>query len=102
MNRYVFHWRVGKPDITFAETVQEAANNLGLGGGALAALDYWEEQKEVPYSEKFIMDISNPVFLEQIRAHAPLSVGETMVVKMGTREFPMTVKAITGCTIEFE
>ena len=45
--------------------------------------------------------IKNPVFIEQIREHAPLSVGETMTVVIGTRQFPMTVKKITGCTIEF-
>ncbi len=101
MNRYILHWGSGKPDITFANSIKEAFDQLGYGGGALVALDYYEEQKEVPYSEKLIKNIYNPVFLEQIKAHTPLSVGETMVIKMGAREFPMTVKAITGCTIEF-
>lgn len=101
MNRYVFHWKDGKEDIAFADSIEEATQNLGFGGGIFSVLDYWEEQKEVPYSEKLIKDVFNPIFIEQIREHSPLAVGETIVIKAYKREYPMTVKAITGCTIEF-
>jgi hypothetical protein len=37
-----FHWKSGPPNEAWAYTAEEAANRIGIGAGALAALDYWE------------------------------------------------------------
>lgn len=52
--RVTLHWRDGEEDegMGWGTTKQIAAanamNNMGYGGGALAALDYWTVKLEVP------------------------------------------------------
>jgi hypothetical protein len=41
--RFRFHWKDGRAEIGLGKTVPEAFKSLGYGGGALAALDHYEE-----------------------------------------------------------
>ena len=47
---FILHWRHGKAQEvkgsgeTQLKALANACNNAGIGGGALAALDYWEEK----------------------------------------------------------
>lgn len=50
---FILHWRAGKPATQTVKGTGEdqlkalanACNNAGIGRGALAALDYWEEKR---------------------------------------------------------
>ena len=42
MKTYRFHWRDGKTEDGHGESVDRAFSALGYGGGAIAALDYYE------------------------------------------------------------
>jgi len=46
--KFRFHWKGGKPEVGEGNSVADAFRNLGYGGGALAALDHYEEIKEEP------------------------------------------------------
>lgn len=49
---FILHWKGGSPKTeevsgsgnTILEALANACNNAGIGKGALAALDYWEEK----------------------------------------------------------
>lgn len=43
---YRFHWGDKKVDESKGYSVADAFRRLGYGGGALRALDYWEEVSE--------------------------------------------------------
>ena len=52
IRKFTLYWKHGEtqevtgPDLGFTtETLANAVNNAGIGGGALPALDYWEENK---------------------------------------------------------
>ena len=44
--KFRLHWKTGNPQIVTGHSIEEACNNAGIGGGAIAALDYYEEVKE--------------------------------------------------------
>ncbi len=46
MKTFRFHWLDGKVDEGKGYDVSHALSRLGYGGGALRALDYYEEVKE--------------------------------------------------------
>ena len=43
MKKFRFHWLSGKSEDAEWPDVASAFKTLGYGGGAMAALDYWEE-----------------------------------------------------------
>ena len=44
---YILHWRGNMRDETITgRDIADALRKAGLGGGAMRALDYWEERKE--------------------------------------------------------
>lgn len=43
MKEYRLYWRDGSQETVYGETISHAMNSAGIGGGALRALDYWEE-----------------------------------------------------------
>lgn len=42
MNKYLLHWKYGEIQEVWGETIYDACERAGLGGGAIRALDYWE------------------------------------------------------------
>ena len=46
MKKYKLHWLDGKIEIIEGENAVDAFNRAGIGRGALAALDYYEEIEE--------------------------------------------------------
>lgn len=47
-----FHWRGGGTNEGMGQTPEDAFSRLGFGGGAVAALDYYEEVKPEDDSEE--------------------------------------------------
>lgn len=45
---FKFHWLDGKTEIGKGSSVSIAFMSLGYSGGALRALDYYEEEKDGP------------------------------------------------------
>ena len=43
MKRFRLHWLTGKPEDVEGTDIADAVRCAGYGGGALGALDYWEE-----------------------------------------------------------
>ena len=54
MKKYNLHWHGGRIETITGNTIEEAFRNGGYGGGALSALDYYEEAMEVPLQYKTI------------------------------------------------
>lgn len=46
MNKYILYWNGSEPEILIGSSVASAFINAGYSGGALAALDYYAEEKE--------------------------------------------------------
>lgn len=46
MRTFKLHWLDGSIELVYGNTIAEAFTLAGYGGGALAALDYYEEVKE--------------------------------------------------------
>lgn len=46
MKTFILHWLTGKPEIVKGNDIADAVRKAGYGGGALRALDYYEEVKE--------------------------------------------------------
>lgn len=46
MAKYIVHWKTGAPTEIEGPDVQTAFALAGIGGGAVPAIDYWEEVKE--------------------------------------------------------
>lgn len=44
MYKYTFHWDGGKTEIGYGNSAAEAFMKLGYGGGALRALDWYDEE----------------------------------------------------------
>jgi hypothetical protein len=45
MKKFRFHWLDGKTSEGEGDTPADALRRLGYGGGAVRALDWWEEVK---------------------------------------------------------
>lgn len=45
MKTFILHWRDGSTNTVSGTDIADAVRRAGFGGGSLAALDYWEEQK---------------------------------------------------------
>jgi hypothetical protein len=45
MKTFKLHWLHGQVDTVEGYDIADAFRRAGFGGGALAALDYWEEVK---------------------------------------------------------
>lgn len=43
MKRFILHWKTGKPEYIEGMDIADAFNKAGIGAGALAALDHWNE-----------------------------------------------------------
>ena len=44
---FILHWRGGIKDSTITgRDIADAVRKAGYGGGAMGALDYWEEKEE--------------------------------------------------------
>ncbi len=41
--RFILHWLHGKPETIEGYDIADAVSRAGYGGGAMRALDYWEE-----------------------------------------------------------
>lgn len=46
MKEFVFHWLDGKEETVFGATISDAFMMAGYVGGAIAALDYYEEKSK--------------------------------------------------------
>ena len=46
MKTFILHWLTGKDETITGMNIQDAFLRAGIGGGAMRALDYWEEVKE--------------------------------------------------------
>lgn len=46
--RFRLHWRGGKTEEVIGPEIASAMNNAGYGGGAVRALDWYEEIHDVP------------------------------------------------------
>ena len=53
MKTYIIHWLDGKAEIIKGNDATEAFRNAGIGRGALAAIDYYEEVKETTEDEQW-------------------------------------------------
>lgn len=106
IKRFEFHWKDGAVNYAFAESVEDASKVLGLSGGVMRALDYWDSRDEIPYEERQLLheggEIINPVFVEQIKNLGQLQVGANIIVKAYNREYPLIVTSVTGCVINLE
>lgn len=45
MKTFILHWLDGKTEKVIGVTIADAFTRAGYGGGAIAALDYYEEKK---------------------------------------------------------
>jgi len=54
VKKYNLHWYSGRIETITGNTIDEVFRNAGYGGGALSALDYYEEAMEVPMQYKAI------------------------------------------------
>lgn len=89
-------WRHGKEDYLTGTDLTEACNKAGIGGGALSALDYWDEVSELPDSFKQfeIVDegseeidiVYNPNFIEKMKLTG-FKKGATTEINFGGRKF---------------
>lgn len=82
MKLFNIHWMDGKEEIVMGDTVQEAFRDAGIGGGAMSAVDYYEEVKELPF-EKQLIKINGDV------VHNTSMVSE---IKKSLSMFPNRVK----------
>lgn len=57
MAKYVLHWLDGKREIVEGKNIAAAMGKAGICGGALAALDYYEEVKEKRKKHEFTSDL---------------------------------------------
>lgn len=61
MRRFRFHWRDDKMEEGDGHTVSDAFTRLGYGGGALRALDYWEDVQRRAFTEAELGDYAERV-----------------------------------------
>ena len=61
MKKFNLYWLNGKVETVSGNTISDAFNNAGYSRGALIALDYYEEAKEVPmeYKEIILLEGNN-------------------------------------------
>lgn len=50
MRKYRLHWLSGSTEIVEGSDIADACRRAGYGGGAISALDYYEEIKEATTS----------------------------------------------------
>lgn len=109
MKVFDLHWRFGKTERITGVSIEEAAKRAGIGGGALRALDYWEEIKQLPENEKYLLiktnnkfhEIPNQDFVRQIREHKNLKVGDVVSVSFANRVFEIPVIKVDNVAIYF-
>ena len=46
MRKFILHWRDGSTETVIGLDISDAFMRAGYGGGAIMALDYYEEVKE--------------------------------------------------------
>lgn len=96
-------YRDGSKERIEGNTIQEAFKNAGLGGGIVNAIDYWEEVKEIPITEKYILvngdRLINPNFIEKIRQNI---TEKEIKISFGNRIFTFTYDSQTGTEINFK
>lgn len=47
--KFVLYWKLGDKEIVEGETIVDAFNNAGYGGGAISALDFFSRDVENQY-----------------------------------------------------
>lgn len=52
MKEFILHWFGGTSDVVYGECIADAFRRAGYGGGAISALDYYEEVKKKSVSYK--------------------------------------------------
>jgi hypothetical protein len=103
---YNLYWLHGKVDRVEGDTIEQAFANAGFGGGAIRALDYYEEVSELPFEEKLICDeygheIINPYFIDQIKNHDYSQIGNKVIVDHVGRLFTLVVSKIDNYRVYF-
>jgi len=58
-NWFMFHWDDGKDEYLKGVSPDDACNKAGYGAGALKAIDYWKQAKEIPMDKKEIILFEN-------------------------------------------
>ena len=46
MKKFILRWLTDKDETITGYDIEDAFRRAGIGGGAIRALDYWEEVKE--------------------------------------------------------
>lgn len=102
------HWFAGKAEDIWGENVQDAFYRAGIGNGAMAALDYWEEVKQLPFDQKIIIidgvAPSNPFFIDAIKkflSNKPKS-GEVASINYGRFEFKYKYQGYSRYNYKFK
>lgn len=109
MKVFDLHWKFGKVERITGDNIEDATKRAGIGGGALKALDYWEEVQELPDLEKYLLtkngdefhEIPNPEFVRQIRLHKTIKVGDVINVNFANRVFKIPVIKTDSVAIYF-
>lgn len=109
MNIFDIYWLDGTTTRITGNSIVDACDKAGIGGGCARAMDYWKEVKELPLEEKIILldgdEPQNPVFIDTIRkfmSNTP-KIGDIVEINIG-RKYVFKLKYIkmTGNTVMFK
>lgn len=85
---YNFYWKDGTVDSAKGYDFCDAFRSAGYGAGALSALDYYEEAKELPFDYKEVVFIkkNEPELLGQANSRSQFIQQLVQQVKMGVKK----------------
>ncbi len=88
-NRYTLYWRDGRRTIVIGDTIEDAFSKAGYGGGAVGALDWYDEG--VSETHRWDKAQKTWVRFEPIRIHADdfAKMGRTEKCDLLTKLFPI-------------
>lgn len=99
------HWTDGKEELVMGNTVQEAFRDAGIGGGAMSAVDYYEEVKDLPFEKQLIKLNGDVVYNRDMVSEIKKSlsvfpsrvkVGKEFAVSMYNRIWNFSIEDLSG------